>query len=68
MTILQLTTELESIAQASGIPWKHTHRTLGQKLRSPHIEREFVIEITPIAGHKTFRFWRNTDPRFQMVP
>jgi hypothetical protein len=67
ITVLALHTELESLAQAHGIQWKQAARTLGQKLRSPHIEREFVVEAGVMGGHKTFKFWRNTDPRFKMV-
>lgn len=67
LTIFELHAELETIAQANGIPWKHSTRTLLQKVRSPHVEREFHIEPLNLKGHKAFRIWRLTDPRLDIV-
>lgn len=62
-----LCTELESFAQAGQIPWKHTMRTLAQKIRSPHIESEFRIETNVVNGHRVFQIWRHTDARLEVV-
>jgi len=64
---MQLLPELETLAQAYTVPFKHSARSLAQKLRSPHIEREFHVETTILAGHKTYRFYRHTDPRLEVV-
>ena len=62
-----LCTELENFAQAKQIPWKHTMRTLAQKIRSPHIESEFRIETNVVNGHRVFQIWRHTDARLEVV-
>ena len=54
-------------AQAAQVPWKHTARTLVQKLRSPHIEREFRIEHSAVNSHRMFQIWRHTDARLEVV-
>lgn len=67
MTGLQLHTELENLAQALAISWKHSPRTLAQKIRSPHIEREFHIETEIIGGHRAYKIWRHSDARLKIV-
>ncbi len=68
VTAIGLHTELESIAQMRGIEI-YKVGVLAQKLRSPHLERHFVIERgQPINGQPTFRLWRHTDPRLSVVP
>lgn len=67
LNVVQLFSELESLAQASNIPFKYTTRSLAQKIRSPHIEREFVVHSSVDRGHKIYRFWRHTDPRLEVV-
>lgn len=66
--IFTLCSELETLAQAAQIQWKHTARTLMQKLRSPHIEREFRVEIVNTGNHKSFRLWRVSDAQLEIVP
>jgi hypothetical protein len=63
ITAIQLCTELETIALGNQIPWKHTARTIGQKIRSPHIERVFHVETATVANHRTYKFWRHADLR-----
>jgi energy-coupling factor transporter ATP-binding protein EcfA2 len=64
----QLHAELETLAQATNTLWKDSPRTLAQKLRSTHIEREFHVESAVSAGHKIFQLWRHSDARLQVVP
>lgn len=67
VNVIELLAELESMAQAYSIPFKYTARTLAQKIRSPHIEREFVVNQRVEGGHKFYRFYRHTDPRLELV-
>lgn len=60
--------ELTSIADASGITFYKTSRMLAQKLRSPHIERSFIIQMLAPDGHKSYRIWRITDGQLSAVP
>ena len=59
--------ELESIAQARGIKF-YSAKTLTQKLRAPHVEREFTIQMFAPGGSKSYRIWRKTDPQLRSVP
>lgn len=67
VTAVQLATELDTLAQAMQIPWKHTQRTIAQKIRSPHIERVLHVETGNVGGHRTFKMWRHTDARLEVV-
>lgn len=67
ITIFQLHAELETFAQANSLLWKDSPRSLAQKIRSTHIEREFHIETHVVNGHKAFAFWRHSDPRLKVV-
>lgn len=67
INIVQLMTELDTMAQALQIPWKHTQRTLAQKMRSPHIERKFHVETRSVDGHRMFRLWRHSDAKLEVV-
>lgn len=60
--------ELETVAQALGLPYYKTPRLLVQKLRSPHLERDFVVQPYVAAGQKAFKIWRRTDPQLSSVP
>lgn len=60
--------ELESVAQAIGLPYYKTPRLLVQKIRSPHLERDFVVQHFMMNGQKAFRIWRRTDPQLRSVP
>jgi len=59
--------ELETLADASGIQFYKTPNTLAQKLRSPHVSRDFTIEMDATGGHKTYRIYRKTDPRLEVI-
>lgn len=65
--VFQLHAELETLAQAHSIQWKDSARSLAQKLRSTHIEREFRVEQVNAGGHKSYRFWRHSDTKLTMV-
>lgn len=64
----QLHSELETFAQGNNVAWKDSPRTLAQKLRSTHIEREFRIEITTLHSQKHYQIWRHSDARLELVP
>jgi hypothetical protein len=70
MSIMQLFSELESLAQARGIDkaFYKSPRILSQKIRSPHILIDFRVECTNVNKQKTYRLWRKTDPRLGVVP
>jgi hypothetical protein len=59
--------ELDTIAKTNKIQFYKSARTLTQKLRSPHIEREFIVEQIVHEGRKTYRFWRQDDPRLSVI-
>lgn len=68
INVQQLFTELETLAQARGITsWYKSPRTLAQKIRSPHIDREFNVKIVPRGGHRLYKIWRKTDPMLEVV-
>ena len=67
INVTQLATELDTLAQAMQIPWKHTQRTIAQKIRSPHIERVFHVESLSQGGHRAFRLWRHTDAKLEVI-
>lgn len=68
-TLHELHAELESVAQASDIKtYYKSARTLAQKIRSPHIDRDFDVEITIKDNRKVYKIWRKTDPRLSSVP
>jgi hypothetical protein len=60
--------ELESIAQGMSIDFYKSQRMLAQKLRSPYIEREFIIQMLAPDGRKSYRIWRKDTPRLTSVP
>ncbi len=67
VTIFELHAELESFAQANNVPFKDSPRSLAQKIRSTHIEREFRIKQIVVGGHKSFQLFRSTDPNLEIV-
>lgn len=64
----ELFDELRTIAENRKIDFYKSSRTLVQKLRSPHIQNEFILDEILKEGRKTFRFWRKTDARLNVVP
>jgi hypothetical protein len=62
-TLHELHSELEDFAQANKLPYYKSSRTLAQKLRSPHIDRDFDVEITVVNARKIYRIWRKHDLR-----
>lgn len=67
MTLQELNSDLLSLAQAAQIDWKHTARSLKQKLQSPHIEREVRVESCIIGNVRMYRLWRVEDPHIQIL-
>lgn len=67
INVQTLFTELEVLAQADGIVWYKSPRMLAQKIRSPHVEREFTVKILPQDGHRVYRIWRKGDPVLEVV-
>lgn len=63
ISIFELASELEHLAETNGLPWKESARTLRQKLRMPHMEAAFRIEQYTHNGHPAFRLWKKTDLR-----
>jgi hypothetical protein len=68
LTLHELHNELDGFAKAHNITYYKQARTLAQKLRSPHIERDFEIETTVNKGRKLFRLWNKGEPRLKSVP
>jgi hypothetical protein len=62
VTLFELYNEINGIAQASGIMFYKSARQLAQKIRSPHVARDFDIEIPIVDRQKVYRIWRKTDP------
>lgn len=68
VTIDELFTGLEWWAQSQGLPFNTTTRQLAQKIRSPHIEKDFVVQSMGVDGKKMYRFWRKgVDPVITLV-
>jgi len=67
ISLFALHQELESIAAAKGIPFYKSARQLAQKLRSPHIDREFIVQMLAPDGRKSYRIWRKSDARLSVV-
>ncbi len=68
VTVHVLYADLNSLAQAQGITWYKNSKVLSQKLRSSHIERDFIVQMSAVAGRKTYRIWRQTDAQLTVVP
>lgn len=68
MPLFALHQELEMLAEAVGIQYYKTARMLAQKLRSPHIDREFIVQMIAPDGRKSYRIWRKSDARLTSVP
>jgi len=60
--------ELETMAQANGIQWYKNVKTLVQKMRSPHIDRDFIVQTLVVDAHKSYKIWRKTDAQLSVVP
>jgi hypothetical protein len=68
-TLHELHAELESQAQIHDIKsYYKSARTLAQKIRSPHIDRDFDVEISIKENRKVYRIWRKTDVKLTSVP
>jgi hypothetical protein len=68
ISLSKLHIELTSFAQAAGITtFCKTPRALGQKLRSPHIERDFHVSVHTHGGKKFWRFARKTDTKLDIL-
>lgn len=67
ITLVELNQELESLAQAHQIQWKHTPNSLRQKIRSPHVDRELRIDAHPLNGTRMYRLWRKDDPHISVL-
>jgi len=72
VSLTELFNELQTVAQANEISMfdtiYKTPRALAQKVRSPHVTREFIVEMTANAGHKYYQIWRHSDARLESVP
>jgi hypothetical protein len=66
--LFQLFQEMEMLANASGIQFYKNARLLSQKLRSQHVERDFIVQLLAPDGHKSYRIWRKTDARLTSIP
>jgi hypothetical protein len=66
-TLFELHAELESMAQANTLPYYKSARLLAQKIRSPHVARDFDITLDVTGGKKTYKIWRKTDPKLGVV-
>jgi hypothetical protein len=66
-SLFELHAELESMAQAHSLPYYKSARTLAQKIRSPHVARDFDVTLDVTGGKKIYRIWRKTDPRLGVV-
>lgn len=67
-SLFELHAELESMAQANKLPYYKSARLLTQKIRSPHVSRDFDVQLDVSGGKKTYTIWRKTDPRLGVVP
>lgn len=67
VTLNQLFAELETLAEASSIPFYKAPQILAQKLRSPHLESEFVIQSLHDGKQQSYKIWRRTDARLSIV-
>jgi len=67
-SLFELHAELESMAQANTLPYYKSARTLAQKIRSPHVARDFDVQFDVSGGKKTYKIWRKNDPKLGSVP
>lgn len=67
MNASDLFDELDATAKTNKTAFYKSARTLVQKLRSPHIERDFIVDQVIRDNRKTFRFWRNTDAQLTVL-
>lgn len=72
LSLSELFNELQTVALANQITMfdtvYKTPRALAQKIRSPHVTREFIVEMTATAGHKHYQLWRQSDARLESIP
>lgn len=59
--------ELEAHATKLHTTFYKTPRLLTQKLRSPHLAKDFRVEEVASGGHRLYRIWRRTDPQLRLV-
>lgn len=67
VTLSELFADLEGMAQATQKPFYKSAKILAQKMRSPHIESEFIVIANNVKGRRTYQMWRRTDPRLSVV-
>jgi hypothetical protein len=68
VTLQMLYAELQSMAQGNDIQnFYKSPRQLAQKIRSPHIERDFDVVISIENRQRVYQFWRKTDPRLTAI-
>lgn len=67
VSVQTLFNELQSFAQAHGIQFYKGTRTLTQKIRSTHVDRDFIVQTLVADGHKSYRIWRKSDPQLTLV-
>jgi hypothetical protein len=68
VTLYTLHTELESLAQGNAMSFYKSPRMLAQKIRSPYIERDFIVQLIAPDGRKSYRIWRKNTPQLTSVP
>lgn len=59
--------ELETISGAYSLPYYRDAQTLLQRLKSAHLERDYIIQILHIGGHQSVKIWRRNDARLAAV-
>jgi len=67
VTLFELYNEVKFVADSDGIAFYKSARMLAQKIRSPHVAREFDVEINIRDRQKTYKFWRKDDPRLTPI-
>ena len=67
VTLNQLFAELETLSEAASLQFYKNPQILAQKLRSPHLESEFVIQSLHDGKQQSYKIWRRTDARLAIV-
>lgn len=72
VTVQELFGELEAFAAANKIPFYKNAKMLAQKIRSPHLDKQFIIQSVVVSGHnaKSYQIWPqpNTDSPLTVLP
>jgi hypothetical protein len=67
ISLNQLFAELETLSEAASLPFYKTPQVLAQKLRSPHLESEFIVQMLHDGKQQSYKIWRLTDARLTVV-